>query len=126
VHVDAAVVRRQQRRHLALDRLQRGRRLARGEVVEQARDPVERRPARSSAPTVLAKLGGSLRCAMRVDLARWSRIAAAKAGGEVLGRDPGERRQAVFAGPGLQERVVVRGGGTRHFLRFRSFRSRSS
>ena len=49
VHVDAAVVRRQQRRHLALDRLQRRRGLARGEVVEEAGDPVEQAARRGRA-----------------------------------------------------------------------------
>jgi hypothetical protein len=124
VHVDAAVMRRQQRRHLALDRLQRRRGLARGEVVEQPEIRSNRRPARSSAATVLSKLGGSVESPMAPISSRWSRIATSKAGANCSAR-----AWAKAAGRTRPSRVAAKGcrsWSRSSFLALDVVRSRSS
>ena len=125
VHVDAAVVRRQQRRHLALDRLQRRRGLARGEVVEQPGDPVEQAAGAVERGHGVVEGRRLARIADGADLREMVSHRHLERRGEVLGPGLGEWRQAVLAGPGLQQGVVVHGLGG-HFLRLMSFRSRSS
>ena len=124
VHVDAAVVPGQQRRHLALDGLQRGRGLARGQVVEQAGDPVEQASGPVERGDGVVEARRRRRIADRADLLEMGLHRDPERRSEMLGARLGERRQAVFAGPGLQQRVVGHGGF--HFLRLMSFRSRSS
>ena len=125
VHVDAAVVRRQQRRHVALDRLQRRRGFARGEVVEQPGDPVEQAAGAIERGHGVVEGRRLARIADGADFREMVSHRELERRGEVLGPGLGERRQAVLAGPGLQQGVVALGLG-RHFLRLMSFRSRSS
>ena len=85
-----------------------------------------RRPARSSAADGVLEGRAARRDSPIAPIsARWSRIATSNAGAKCSARTLGERRQAVLAGPGLQQGVLGH-GLVRHFLRLMSFRSRSS
>ena len=106
VHRHRAVVRGQARRHPHLDRLQRGRRLARGQVREQV--------AQAGQQAARAVERGD-----RVGEGRWRRIGADRIDlGAMLGErgvecrlelfrpHRAERRQAIRRVPALQQRVV--------------------
>ena len=107
VVVDAAVVRSQDRRHFALDGLQRGRGLARREVVEQRADAAEEAAgAVERGDRVLEgrrrrPLRRSPRCRRGA-----ARIASLERRREVLGPHRLEGRQSERTGPGCEQRVA--------------------
>ena len=116
---DAAVVRREQRRHVALHRLQRGRSLARRQVVEQRADALEQATGSVERGDGIGEGRRFARCRELVDLGEVLAHRRRECLGEVLGADFGERRQAIGAGPGREQRIG-------HFFFCTSLRSRSS
>ena len=119
VREDAAVVRCEQRRHLALHRLQRRRGLARREVVEQRADAFEQAAGPVERGDGVGEGRRFARCRERVDLGDVVAHRRRERGGELLGPDLREGRQAVGPRPGRQQRIG-------HFFFCRSLRSRSS
>jgi hypothetical protein len=114
VEIDGAVVGGETRRHLALDRLQRRRRLGGGEVVEQLLDAVELASAPIERRERVLEARGALACRDRVDLGEVRAQRPIERGNEVLGPDRLERRQPERRGPRLEQGVGVdrvHGGG---------------
>ena len=106
VHRDRAAVRRQQRRHVHLDRLQRRRGLARREVVEHALDAVQQAPAAVECSHCVVE-GRQLRtCTDRVDFGEVLLERRSERRLEVLGPGRLERRQPMWRIPRLQKGVA--------------------
>ena len=106
VQVDRAVVRREPRRHLALDGLQVRRRLGRGEVVEHSFDAGQRTSASIERGERVLERGWLLQAGDRGDFGAMRSQRLVERGDEVLGSNRRERRQPEGRGPRLEQRIV--------------------
>src|SRR5262249_32888081 len=107
IEVDGSVMRCKTRRHLALDRLQRRRRLRCGQVEEDALDALEGAAAAVERGQRVVERRGFRLLRYRVDLRAMGAHRAIERGSEMRGLDRIERRQAVRRLPRLQEGIAV-------------------
>src|SRR5205823_8948234 len=94
------------RRQVALDRLQRRRRLGRGEVVEEAVQPRQQAAAAIEGRDRVLERWGRLRGGDGLDLGALFGKRLLEGGPEVFGPGRGERRQAVRCVPDAQQRIA--------------------